>query len=232
MNRELWAKNLGLAVRALPRRSPSGSGRCNERALGDDSWGKWEIEDATIFNGVWLYSLLGYAEAMGEVGDLLERRRCAPTPSITSDLICPAGIVPDFGDAHWEANWPPFLVFFEAAAKAYADPAFKSGTARYRPQVRRLQGPDEYRPGLHVPRLRRWGTDAVEPDPPTGSREVMEDVQGKKIVFRNRLGARLHLPVPRLPRRGRRPEPRLPPRHDPGRGEVTTATPTRTRSPS
>jgi hypothetical protein len=21
------------------------------------------------------------------------------------NLICPAGIVPDYGDAHWEANW-------------------------------------------------------------------------------------------------------------------------------
>ena len=34
------------------------------RALGDDNWGNWEIEDATIYNGVWLYSLLGYAEAL------------------------------------------------------------------------------------------------------------------------------------------------------------------------
>ena len=38
------------------------------------------------------------------------------------NLMSPAGMVPDFGDAHWESNWPHFLVFFEAPRRPLQEP--------------------------------------------------------------------------------------------------------------
>ena len=66
---------LALRAESLPAPRPSRPCRHPEtprwemprRALGDDNWGNWQIEDATIYNGVWLYSLLGYADALGEM---------------------------------------------------------------------------------------------------------------------------------------------------------------------
>ena len=41
-------------------------------AGGDDNWGNWEIEDATIYHGVWLYALLGYADVLGKIDELFQ----------------------------------------------------------------------------------------------------------------------------------------------------------------
>jgi len=187
MNRGmLRAENLAWAVRALPRAKSAGVWEMQRRALGDDNWGHWEIEDATIYNGVWLYSLLGYAEAMGKVADLFKTPTMYTYAQYYLNLICPAGVVPDFGDAHWEANWPHFLVFFEAAARAYGDPALKWAAAGIARKYVDFRTPTNIGLGYMFLDCARWGTDGVAPAAPqTGSREVMEDVQGKKIVFRN-----------------------------------------------
>ena len=84
MNRAiLRAESLAWAVRALPRHKDIKVWEMQRRALGDDNWGNWEIEDATIYNGVWLYSLLGYADALGKTADLLK----TPEMTITASTI-------------------------------------------------------------------------------------------------------------------------------------------------
>ncbi|MDH4220602.1 MAG: hypothetical protein OEW23_17730, partial [Candidatus Aminicenantes bacterium] len=66
MNRTaLRAESLAWAVRALPDHPNAKKWEMQRKALGDDNWGNWQIEDATIYHGVWLYALLGYADAMG-----------------------------------------------------------------------------------------------------------------------------------------------------------------------
>ena len=71
MNRTiLRAETLAWALRALPKAEDSKLWRMYEYALGFDNWGNWEIEDATIYHAVWLYSLLGYADAKNAMEDL------------------------------------------------------------------------------------------------------------------------------------------------------------------
>ena len=66
MNRTiLRAETLAWAVRALPDHPSAKAWRTYEQALAFDNWGNWEIEDATIYHAVWLYSLLGYADVRG-----------------------------------------------------------------------------------------------------------------------------------------------------------------------
>jgi hypothetical protein len=187
MNRGmLRAENLAWAVRALPQAKAGAVWEMQRRALGDDNWGKWEIEDATIYNGVWLYSLMGYADALRAMDELFKTPTMFTYAQYFLNLVCPAGVVPDFGDAHWEANWPHFLVFFEAAARHYADPGLKWAAATIARKYVDFKTPTNIGLGYMFLDCARWGTDAVAPAAPrTGSREVMEDVQGKKIVFRN-----------------------------------------------
>ena len=95
-------------------------------------------------------------------------------------------MVPDFGDAHWEANWPHFLVFFETAASAYKSPEMRWAASVIARKYVDFKNPTSVGLGYMFLDCVRWGSADVPPAAPaSGSMEVMEDVQGKKIVFRN-----------------------------------------------
>ena len=187
MNRSaLRAETLAWAVRALPRHPDAPTWEMQRRALGDDNWGNWQIEDATIYNGVWLYSLLGYADALGGMKELFATPEMYYYGQYYLNLMCPAGVVPDLGDAHWTSNWTHFLVYFEAAAAALGDPGLKWAAETIASRFVDFGKPTSSGLGYMLLDCYRWGTDAVKAAVPTSpSMEVMEDVQGKKIVFRN-----------------------------------------------
>ena len=187
MNRAaLRAESLAWAVRALPGHPESKTWDMQRRALGDDNWGHWEIEDATIYNGVWLYSLLGYADALNRIKDLFATPEMTYYAKYYLNLVCPAGVVPDFGDAHWTSNWTHFLVYFEAGAAALSDPGLKWAAETIAAKFVDFSKPTSSGLGVMLLDAYRWGTDAVKAAAPTtSSMEVLEDVVGKKIVFRN-----------------------------------------------
>lgn len=187
MNRSaLRAESLAWAVRALPGHPEAARWEMQRRALGDDNWGNWQIEDATIYNGVWLYSLLGYADALNRVPDLFATPEWYYYARYYLNLFCPAGVVPDLGDAHWTSNWTHFLVYFEAAAAAFRDPGLKWAAETIAAKFVDFSKPTSSGLGVMLLDAYRWGTDGVKAAPPASlSGEVMEDVQGKKIVFRN-----------------------------------------------
>jgi hypothetical protein len=187
MNRAaLRAESLAWAVRALPDHAEKPKWEMQRRALGDDSWGHWQIEDATIYNGIWLYSILGYADAMGKMDDLFRTPEMYYYAQYYTNLMCPAGFVPDFGDAYWTSNWTHFLVFFEAAAARLRDPALKWAAGTIAARFIDFSKTANVGLGMMLLDCCRFGTDDVRPAPPsTLSREVMEDIAGKKIVFRD-----------------------------------------------
>jgi hypothetical protein len=187
MNRTaLRAESLAWAVRALPDHPNVKEWEMQRKALGDDNWGNWQIEDATIYHGVWLYALLGYADARGKLGELLNTPEMYYYAHYFLHLMCPAGMIPDFGDANWLANWPRFLVFFEASAKHYKEPRLKWAAATIARKFIDFNDPKNIGLGYNLLDCYLWGSDDIEAHPPDAlSQEVMEDVQGKKIVFRN-----------------------------------------------
>jgi hypothetical protein len=187
MNRSaLRAESLAWAVRALPDNPDAPTWEMQRRALGDDNWGHWQIEDATIYNGVWLYSLLGYADARNRMKDLFATPEISYYARYYLNLMCPAGVVPDVGDAHWTSNWTHFLVFFEAAAAALQDPGLKWAAEVLAAKFVDFAKPTSVGLGVMLLDAYRWGTDVVKAAAPTAlSMEVLEDVVGKKIVFRD-----------------------------------------------
>lgn len=187
MNRTaLRAETLAWAVRALPDHERTPVWEMQRKALGDDNWGNWEIEDATIYHGVWLYALMGYASAREDLAGLFRTPEIYYYAHYFLNLMCPYGIVPDFGDANWTSNWRHYLVFFQVAAAIYDDPEFKWAAERIARRFVDFSGPANVGLGVFLLDCYRWGSDEVVPETPTaGSMEVMEDVQGKKIVFRD-----------------------------------------------
>jgi hypothetical protein len=187
MNRTmLRAESLAWAVRAMKNHPRAPAYEAQRRALGDDNWGNWEIEDATIYHGVWLYSLLGYADALNKNEELFKTPEVYYYTRYFLNLMSPAGMVPDFGDAQWMSNWTHFLVFFEAAASRLNDPAMKWAAQTIAVKFIDFKNPTSSGLGCYLLDAWRWGRDDIAAVAPADlSAEVMEDVQGKKVVFRN-----------------------------------------------
>ena len=137
------------------------------KALGDDNWGNWEIEDASLYNGVWLYSLLGYADALGRMADLFR----------TPEMVV---LRPLFPQSHEPGRDDPRLRRRPLGIQLAAFPGvFRSRRGRRpgsraglgggddRPQIHRLRQADERRPGLHASRRRPLGRRRPPPAFPT-----------------------------------------------------------------
>ncbi len=187
MNRGiLRAECLAWAIRAMPDHPRAKTWRMLEHSIGTDNWGNWEIEDASLYNAIWLYSLLGYADALGKLDELFRTPEMYYNAHYFLSLMCPDGMIPDFGDANWHSNWDRFLVFFEAAARAYHDPHLKWAALIIANKFVDFDNIKSAGLGYMLLDWYRFGTDDIAAEPPSElTMEVMEDVVGKKIVFRN-----------------------------------------------
>ena len=114
----LRAYGLLLAAQAIPDHPNASDWLRLSEVLVADSWGKWEEEDAQIYHPVWLISLVRYADALGD-------RTFYDLPTVRyyfdyfTHLLDPTGMVPDFGDALWHANWAWYVALLERAATEY-----------------------------------------------------------------------------------------------------------------
>jgi hypothetical protein len=187
MNRSaLRAETLSWALRVLPDHKATPTLRTLEEALVADNWGQWEIEDASLYHAVWLYALIGCADAKNEIDDLFKTPEMYYYAQYFLNLISPDMTVPDFGDAHNLQNWNRWMVFFEAAAKEYNDPEMKWAASVIANKYMDFDNTRSVGQGYMMLDCYRYGTDDIEPKKPErGSMEVMEDIVGKKIVFRD-----------------------------------------------
>ncbi|MBU0638479.1 MAG: hypothetical protein KKB50_06400 [Planctomycetes bacterium] len=187
MNRAiLRAEGLALAAQALPKHEHAPTWRKLAAVLASDSWGRWEEEDASIYHPVWLYSLLRYADII-EDQTLYARLTTRYYFSYFVHLLCPTGMLPEFGDARWNGSWPLYLVCLERGASEYQDPELKWGAQRI---FTAMAGDDPAATGsrtaLVLTDAYRWANDDIQPVQPSAlSEEVLEDAVGRKIVFRN-----------------------------------------------
>ncbi|MCG3158598.1 MAG: hypothetical protein DKINENOH_05242 [bacterium] len=188
MNRAmLRAEGLLYAAKVLPQHPRQPHWATMGNAIANDNWGQWEIEDATGYHAVWLYSLLGYAS------DIRADESLYRTPVMNYyfhyflALMSPAGLVPDFGDATWGGGWERMIPFFEKGAAVYRDPRLRWAAAQY---FRKFLTPLPERKSVFIAltlaETCRWADFSLPAEAPTGgSQEVLEDIVGKKMVLRN-----------------------------------------------
>ncbi|MCA9740255.1 hypothetical protein KC734_01875 [candidate division KSB1 bacterium] len=188
MNRAmLRAEAMLYAAKALPDHPNQPKWHTLGQAIINDNWGQWEIEDASGYNAIWLYSLLGYASHVKEDESLYRTPIMNYYFEYFLQLMSPAGIIPDFGDANWGHSWNRYLPFFEKGAAVYNDPRLRWAAAQY---FRKYLDPIPERKSvftaLCLSDAYLWADFDLGAERPTGgSREVLEDMIGKKVIFRN-----------------------------------------------
>lgn len=171
--------------------------------LATDSLSQWEIEDTSGYHPIWLLSVFSYAEASGRK-DFFESPVIHYYMEYFLNLLGPHGNIADFGDTNWNAGWDRFIPIFEKAGTVYRNPQYKyvaremlvrtrarlETERRKRGQPVELNGQPLFYAGTGfasaLTKAFDWADDSIAPQKPSSlSREVLEDIVGKKVVFRN-----------------------------------------------
>ncbi len=179
----LRAAGLALAAEALPDHAEAGQWAALADELAEESWGRWSIEDAMLYQPHWLRALFLYGRARrreAELRDLIQPR--LHLKAITQ-LISPLGILPDFGDSHWlmHSHWE-WLACLEWGAAAYNDPAMKWAAQRIY-AARQAETPSGYLATVAALAW-MWCDEGVAAHPPLNADDALDDLVLKKIVWR------------------------------------------------
>ena len=99
-------------------------------------------------------------------------------------------MVPEFGDSRWDESWPSYLACFERGAAEYGRTDLKWAARRILPAMTGRYGTEfDSRTALILLDAHRWADEEIAPvQPEAKSEEVLEDLVGKKIVFRDGFG--------------------------------------------
>ncbi|MBM4457464.1 MAG: hypothetical protein FJ011_06805 [Chloroflexi bacterium] len=152
--------------------------------LAEESWGRWSIEDAMMYQSHWVRALILYAEARGRAAELAEFSQPRMHLRAMPQLISPLGILPDFGDSHWLVHSPwEWLACLEWGARHYRDATMKWAAGCIWAERQPHETPNIY--AAHVLTLAwRWCDDAMPAHFPSDTADALDDLVAKKIVFR------------------------------------------------
>ncbi|HEY5565162.1 MAG TPA: hypothetical protein VIL33_06195, partial [Rhodothermia bacterium] len=198
MNRAmLRAESLMAAYRAFP--DDPGAAKWLKMAviLADDSIGKWEIEDASIYHAVWLRSYINYLDLAGRT-DVFDSPIFRFYPYYLVSLQAPDGTIPEFGDGRLATPHDEYYAVMERAAKE-----FQSGEIKWSAQrmlewmggIEIVAGSLRKGPAFDTPNVgfartlidrRTYGDPSLAPaEPAFTSGDALDEVMAKKIVFRS-----------------------------------------------
>ncbi|MBS1787000.1 MAG: hypothetical protein JST85_04725 [Acidobacteria bacterium] len=192
----LRAESLAYGAAALSNHPHAARWKQLAETLASDSLKQWEIEDATGYHGIWLYSVFSYSD-ISKREDVLQSPMVRYYLDYFVQLLTPHGNIADFGDAHWNGGWERFVPVYEKAATLFRNPQYKylaeQLTQSALTRVARDQKLNDIAQvnigagvGSAFTDAHRWADDSVTSQAPTNlSGDVLEDLIGKKIVFRN-----------------------------------------------
>ena len=150
-----------------------------------DNLTQWEIEDASGYQAIWLASLLSYAEIAGHEASLFDAPLITYYAEYFKRLFSPASTMPAFGDSNWNPGWDRFIAVFEKLGTVYQDEELK-----WIAKQLFAKALEANRYGVvaasHLTMAHQWTDESLDAQQPSsGSQEVLEDLAGKKVVFRN-----------------------------------------------
>ncbi len=192
----LRAESLYYGAVALANHPRAAKWKQLAETLASDSLKQWEIEDATGYHGIWLYSVFSYAD-ISKRDDVLQSPMVHYYLDYFAQLLTPHGNLADFGDAHWNGGWERFVPVYEKAATLFRNPQYKYVAEQLTKRALERVSRDSKQPELAKVNIgagvgsaftdaMRWADDSIKPQAPAnGSQDVLEDLIGKKIVFRN-----------------------------------------------
>ena len=189
------------AADAVPGHDNASRWRGYGDALIEDSWGRWSIEDASIYGPFWLFYLITAAEGLGCPEEFLEKITTRYYFEQYSRLLMPNGMMPDWGDGDWTHMWTWYAAVMVRAAGFYGRGDYLHFAWRLYAAHRdmALAGNETFgysTVGLEagdalysMATALRW----LAQDPPpeavpymlVASEEIVDDLVSKKIAFRN-----------------------------------------------
>jgi len=183
----LRAEALTYAYHAMPEHPGASRWQQMAEAIAQDNLRNWEIEDASNYNPVWLHALFSFAEAT-ERGEVYSSPMMRYYYEYYTKLIGPAGTIPDYGDAVWNSasGGLRLTAFFEKGAAIFKDPAYKWAASSILASVKALRDTIGVSEAYHLSDAYRWADEGVPASrPQTLSQVVLDEIIGKKVVFRD-----------------------------------------------
>lgn len=183
----LRAWTLAAAAAACPQRPECGDWKQLGWQLASDSLTGWTVEDAASYHALWSRALIPYVDLSGRQAAFYREPTTRFYFEYYLNLVCPIGGLADFGDSDWAPSMQLYVAVFERAASAFKDPHFRWAAAEMYHRMQARVAPGEFfgDPCAWV-HCAQWMDESIEALPPDwGSREVLEELAGKKIVFRS-----------------------------------------------
>ena len=183
----LRGAGLAVAAAAFPEHADAGNWTSLADELAEESWGRWSIEDAMLYQPHWLRALFLYAEARGRQARLREMIQPRLHLKAMTQMVSPLGILPDFGDSHWisDSHWE-WMACLEWGAAAYGDPGMKWAANRIH-EGRQVEPPNAHT-GTVAALAWKWCDDTIPEHPPLNQDDALDDLVLKKLVWRTGWG--------------------------------------------
>ena len=182
----LRALCLGLAAQAFPRHPEAEDWDQMARVFARDSLKRWNIEDAMLYHGVWLHALIWYADVC-RTPDFFDHPITRYYFEYFKQLLAPSGALADFGDSDWQSSAGLYMACFARAAREYRDPEMAFAAERIFETIR--EGSAGIPASEATVSAYLWLDEGVSSRKPAGgSGDVLDELAGKKIVFRNGWG--------------------------------------------
>lgn len=179
----LRAFSIAALAQALPENPQYTEWLKMARMFGDDSINHWNIEDAMSYHAIWHHALIWYADVM-QIPNFINHPTTHYYFEYFKQLINPSGGLTDFGDSEWQSNLHLFVAILARGAKEYQDPELQWAANRVFETLQRKRSTlfvDESMISTYL-----WLDDSLEArQPTTGSGDVLDELVGKKIVFRS-----------------------------------------------
>lgn len=149
------------------------------------SWGLWSIEDSQIYIPVWIKPMMQYAKLENREEEFFAMPMTKYYFDYLVQLVTPGGQIVEFGDGRYGQGytWDWMISVLEKGAAVYRDGRMKWAAHRiYEAHVQELR----HEPSAEIVEAYMWADDTIQEEVPTdGSRLVLEDYVGKKVVFRS-----------------------------------------------
>ena len=179
------AEALQLGALALPDHPNASRWLQMARTIAYDNLTGWQAEDASIYHPLFLQSLMSYAELAGRE-DILNQPYLRYYAEYFKRLFTPFRSMPDYGDANWDPSWSYYIAALERLASRYQDGELKWVLQSFFDRAV-TDYPDPSPSAASALAIAyRWTDDDLQPvTPKSGSQDLLDDIVGKKIVFRN-----------------------------------------------
>lgn len=179
----LRAEGLYFGQLAMPEHPSAPRWKQMAEIIARDNLYHWEAEDATIYHPIWLNSVFAYADISD--ASPFDGPFMRYYAEYFKQLFTPARTVPDLGDATWDPQPAAYIASFERLAAEYGDAELKWVAEEMFSKLMESGDLSVWSAGS-IMRAYQWTDDAlVATRPRSGSMEVLDDVVGKKVVFRD-----------------------------------------------